>query len=157
MEDVSMKFLSSLSLSSQSGYPIGGKAAQLQKLGEMGFEVPKWGVIPATELINRLPFGYEELPPTELLGYIEHADIPETVLAAIGSYFQESIFLAVRSSAIGEDGENHSFAGQFESYLYVPKEEVDVYIKKVWASAFSDRVRSYSEHRGTGSAQPIAV
>jgi len=152
-----MKFLSSLSLSSQSGYPIGGKAAQLQKLGEMGFEVPKWGVIPATELINRLPFGYEELPPTELLGYIEHADIPETVLAAIGSYFQESIFLAVRSSAIGEDGENHSFAGQFESYLYVPKEEVDVYIKKVWASAFSDRVRSYSEHRGTGGAQPIAV
>lgn len=152
-----MKFLTSISLSGHTDDPIGGKAAQLRKLGELGFEVPRWGVIPATELINRLPFGYEELPSNELLGYVEDADIPESVLEEIGSYFHESVFLAVRSSAVGEDGENHSFAGQFESYLYVPKDEVEQYIRKVWASAFSDRVRSYAKHRSTAAMQPIAV
>ncbi len=137
--------------------PIGGKAAQLHRLAETGFEVPRWGVIPATELINRLPFGYEELPTGELQRYIDQADIPKTVLERIGKYFQDSIFLAVRSSAMGEDGKHHSFAGQFETYLYVPKSELETYIKKVWASAFSDRVRSYAQYRGTGAVQPIAV
>lgn len=138
-------------------YPIGGKAENLLRLQEAGFEVPRWVVIPATELVNRLPFGYEEMDRSALLPYITDADIPERILQEIADYFPESLFLAVRSSAVGEDGRDHSFAGQFESYLYVAKHQLEHPIKQVWASAFSDRVEAYTAHHGLAPVSRIAV
>ncbi len=47
---------------------------------------------------------------------------------------------SVRSSAADEDGLSHSFAGQLSSFLYVNgKSDILNYIKKCWASAFSER------------------
>ena len=52
--------------------------------------------------------------------------------------------VAVRSSVVGEDGQHHSFAGIFNSYLFREglQEIVDA-IKECWASAFSERALAY--------------
>lgn len=50
---------------------------------------------------------------------------------------------AVRSSACGEDGVNHSFAGQFDSYLHVPVAKISRRILDVRDSLASERIQSY--------------
>jgi phosphoenolpyruvate synthase/pyruvate phosphate dikinase len=52
-------------------------------------------------------------------------------------------FWAVRSSANIEDSKNKSWAGGFESYIGVKRDKIEYYIKKVWASVFSERVLNY--------------
>jgi len=62
-------------------------------------------------------------------------------------------FLAVRSSAVGEDSE-YSFAGQFETVLNVPADTAslaDAY-KTVIASLFSDRAFHYGKRIGCHTA-----
>lgn len=54
-------------------------------------------------------------------------------------------FCAVRSSASIEDGEYSSFAGQFDTYLNVPKGEVFSKIEKCFASMANEGVREYSK------------
>jgi pyruvate,water dikinase len=52
--------------------------------------------------------------------------------------------ISVRSSAGDEDSHSHSFAGQLSSFLYVEgRVETIKHIKKVWASAFSERSLVY--------------
>lgn len=53
-------------------------------------------------------------------------------------------FIAVRSSATAEDLAGASFAGQFESYLNIPRVRLFDYIKTCWASLFEDRVLPYT-------------
>jgi pyruvate,water dikinase len=64
---------------------------------------------------------------------------------------------AVRSSAVGEDGDL-SFAGQFESCLNVPTEGLPDAYKQVVASRFSERAVTYRLVAGLVDAQtPMAV
>jgi phosphoenolpyruvate synthase/pyruvate phosphate dikinase len=66
--------------------------------------------------------------------------------------------VAVRSSAIDEDGLSVSFAGQYESILnVVGAEAIYQAIERCWASANADRVRAYRQERGLDSAVPVAV
>jgi len=66
--------------------------------------------------------------------------------------------VAVRSSAIDEDGQAISFAGQYESILNVVGTEAIVEaIGRCWASANADRVRAYRRERGLASTVPVAV
>ena len=55
---------------------------------------------------------------------------------------------AVRSSAVGEDGNGNSFAGQMESFLYVKPEDIKARIQDVINSANSDRIKFYREQNG---------
>src|SRR5690606_24867926 len=65
---------------------------------------------------------------------------------------------AVRSSAVEEDSEGHSFAGQLSSFLDVPAAEVAVRVVDVWRSAYSPSVYAYRRERGlAGSPQLPAV
>ena len=51
---------------------------------------------------------------------------------------------AVRSSMVGEDSKEHSFAGQLDSFLFqTGVDEVVDSIKRCWASAFGDRSIAY--------------
>jgi pyruvate,water dikinase len=64
---------------------------------------------------------------------------------------------AVRSSAIGEDG-SLTFAGQFESFLNVPTDQLGEAYRKVLASRFSERAISYRLSGGfTEGETPMAV
>ncbi|KAG0348411.1 hypothetical protein BG004_005252 [Podila humilis] len=53
-------------------------------------------------------------------------------------------FFAVRSSGADEDSVSHSFAGQFDSFMYRQSmEEIVVALKNCWLSAFAPRVMSH--------------
>ena len=65
---------------------------------------------------------------------------------------------AVRSSAVGEDGADLSYAGQFESLLFVPRDELIDAIRHVWRSAYAPRVAEYRRMHGVDAALPgVAV
>ncbi|HNB25293.1 MAG TPA: PEP/pyruvate-binding domain-containing protein, partial [Candidatus Melainabacteria bacterium] len=59
---------------------------------------------------------------------------------SVGDYL-----LAVRSSAIDEDGEITSFAGQLDSFLNVKSDMVITAAKSVWLSGSSERLKSYCQ------------
>ncbi|KAG0368974.1 hypothetical protein BGZ54_000670, partial [Gamsiella multidivaricata] len=53
-------------------------------------------------------------------------------------------YFAVRSSGADEDSVSHSFAGQFDSFLYRQSmDEIITALKKCWLSAFAPRVMSH--------------
>ncbi len=56
--------------------------------------------------------------------------------------------VSVRSSVAGEDGTEHSFAGQMDSKLNVPRHMVTLAVRQVWASAFSARALAYRLRAG---------
>lgn len=67
--------------------------------------------------------------------------------------------VAVRSSAIGEDGKAASFAGQYETYLNViGAEALCQAVTRCWTSAQSARVRVYRHQQGEmATTEPMAV
>jgi pyruvate,water dikinase len=66
----------------------------------------------------------------------------------------EEILLALRSSAIGEDGE-HTFAGQYLSLLNEPRANILEAYKSILASLFSDSVMEYRQQKGLLDYQEI--
>ncbi|MGH3599658.1 MAG: PEP/pyruvate-binding domain-containing protein, partial [Pseudonocardiaceae bacterium] len=67
--------------------------------------------------------------------------------------------VAVRSSAIGEDSQEASFAGQYSTYLNVSGlDEVADAVARCWFSAQTEWVRAYRQHRGRAApSQGMAV
>lgn len=81
---------------------------------------------------------------------ILNARFPESLKTVIESShadlvkkYKSNITVAVRSSATAEDSPSASFAGQHESYLNVPANEVLHSVQKCYASLFNDRAIKY--------------
>lgn len=65
---------------------------------------------------------------------------------------------AVRSSAMSEDGSEHSFAGQFETFLDLHTgEEIAAAVGRCMEAAGAGRVKAYAESRGPGADLRISV
>jgi len=67
---------------------------------------------------------------------------------------------AVRSSAIGEDGQDASYAGLHETELGVAPDGVDAAVRRCWASLWSAPALAYRKRRGLpldGGAMGIVV
>ena len=107
----------------------GGKAESLSRLMKEGFLVPQGFVL--------LSCAFNE--NGEILK--EAKDELEYV---INNKLNEENTYAVRSSAIGEDGINASFAGAYDTYLDVKKEDVFDFVLKVQKSSNNNRVNKYS-------------
>lgn len=107
---------------------LGGKAINLAKLIALGMPVPPCIVIPHHVSTN----------DEKLLEEIFDRGI-----------FSHTSKFAVRSSGVGEDSHQNSFAGIFDTYLDVNKEEILSYIHKVRESADSDRSKIYSSQRNS--------
>ena len=171
-----MEIQQTLILAGTADLPVGlagGKAATLSALQRARMQVPEWFVLTpaamlqaagqavrpqlqqlleentdeslsqAARLIDTLPFD------EELVGQID---------AALDRLGFGQLLLAVRSSAIDEDGARHSFAGQLESYLFVPRDKVTEKIRQVWKSGFSQRVLRYRREAEIDTMlQPPAV
>lgn len=120
------------------GRPIGGKAKNLFRLKDLGLNVPPFAVLPADVSMD------------------EHTDRLRTELEQRFANASEQRY-AVRSSALDEDGSAHSFAGQFETFLYVPLEAIAEKIGMVRASANSERVRTYRREHGLADELRIGV
>ena len=106
-------------------YPnIGGKARGLDELIKKGFNVPKGFLI--TDIDTTDDLNKEE----------------------IYSLYDEFGFkkVSVRSSASNEDGDKTSNAGQFETYLFVTKENLIESISKCLDSLNNERAISYNKH-----------
>ncbi len=113
-----------LTLDEIEGRPVGGKAHGLARLRALGLRVPEALVIVGASL-GRLP-----------------ADLDRRI-AKLGTGP-----LAVRSSAIGEDGESASFAGQYETVLNVRGPgALREAIATCLASAASARALAYRDER----------
>ena len=111
--DVS-KLVASSADAVNAALPVGGKARALAELTANGFPVPDWFVV--------LPDAAEE------------KDFPAVLDAAVEERFPTGTLLAVRSSASDEDGAQHSFAGQLESFLDVPRVDAGARVAEVWRS-----------------------
>ena len=102
---------------------IGGKADQLFNITPQ--LLPYWSVITADCPDDKLEeVCWEIINPKSTLRY------------------------AVRSSAVGEDGKDQSFAGIFESKLNVPITGIEHAVREVRASAKTIRAREYLQSMG---------
>src|SRR5687768_17128548 len=118
---------------------VGVKAANLATIIEAGFAVPDGFVLPAPALERVLAAKSDG----ELLGWVQEA------LEQLGPGP-----VAVRSSGIAEDGQDASYAGQYETELGLDGvEQVAAAVRRCWRSAASERVASYAG-RGDGEAPP---
>ncbi len=145
---------------------MGAKAAALSSMAETGMKIPAWFVItPAAFEASLIPAQHRTLLQADgqddlqelLAGLSPTRQVLEEVeehLAALGG----GRLVAVRSSGAQEDGVEHSFAGQFESYLSVTREHLATRIADVWRSGFGQRVLAYRrENNVEGLPQAPAV
>ena len=66
--------------------------------------------------------------------------------------------VAVRSSAVCEDGRDASWAGQLETVLGVRAgDDVEQAVLRCWASGFRSRARAYGDRKGEGVPPQMAV
>lgn len=110
---------------SDAAQPLaGGKFNGLVKLNDAGFKVP--------------PF----------FGWIVDNETDEQVESWLSSL--SSALVAVRSSGLSEDGELHSFAGQYQSKLRVPPnpQEVRQAAMQIVSEANNTQVESYAKKGG---------
>ncbi len=93
----------------------------------------------------------------EIRGWIEAAPLPKQLQSEIAKAYKEltggdeSVSVAVRSSATAEDLPDASFAGQQETFLNIRGlPNVMTALKQVFASLYNDRAISYRIHKGFG-------
>ncbi len=117
---------------------VGGKAAALGELMQIGVPVPSGFVITTAAFRS---------DPSALQRSIRRA------FTDLGVNL-----VAVRSSAVAEDSEIASWAGQLESYLNVPEAGLTDAVKACRASINSARARAYAaEHQTKPDSQDVAV
>lgn len=151
----------------------GGKGWNLARLARYGFAVPDGGVLIARAYQSLLEQCLEageaerlqELKAASvtdetvtarldaLCQRILEAPLPEGVEAALAEFLVrqnlQAAPLAVRSSAIAEDGESHSFAGIHESVLNVSglPNLIDA-VRRCYASLWTPQAVAYRRHAG---------
>ena len=116
---------------------VGGKGANLDRLTRLGHRVPGFFVVTTAALHDAGPA--RRMTP----------GVADAIDRALDAAFADDPFLAVRSSAVGEDASGESFAGIHESFLYVRgRDAVRAAVERVWVSAFAERAMSYRASKG---------
>jgi len=147
---------------------LGGKGASLDRLVRLGFRVPPAfcvttaaferqlaGLPAARAAIERLPDDSaresleREVAEAGLEPEIESALREALATFAEGGGGAAPIF-AVRSSGVGEDGTDASYAGLHETELGVPPDGVAGAVRRCWASLWSAPAVFYRRRRGIG-------
>ena len=156
---------------------IGGKALNLAKMSQAGFNIPPAFVVSVyayesfinkdledkiSEILDSVDFNQEDSVSkgcAAIKELIKEMKLPSSlyseVTAKINSLPQG--YYAVRSSAVSEDLEDASFAGQLDSFLNTKKEDILDRIVDCWASYWNDRAVKYRHdssipHQDTGIA-----
>ena len=151
---------------------IGGKAASLDRLAGFGFRIPP-GFCLTTEAfalqVATLPGGGgHATDPAQLADAATRATVVDAMRAgplapAVAAALAAPLArlttelsadpadpprLAVRSSAIGEDGAAASYAGLHETELDLSPDDVAAAVLRCWASLWSARAIGYRTRRG---------
>jgi pyruvate,water dikinase len=156
----------------------GGKCASLVEMRRAGFPVPPGFAITVAAFER---FGAETGIDAEVERIVAAADpdsmaslraaseriaalaadvrLPAGLLGLVGSAYQRvgqetgegDPAVAVRSSAVGEDSAEASFAGQQETYLWVRgMTEIELAVRRCWASYFSPHAMAYRARLADG-------
>ena len=134
---------------------LSGKALALMRMGDANLPVPAWFAIsPAaftasltTEQLEALASGQLLGQNSNLLAFRPTEEIGREIHDALRELSAEGGRFAVRSSAVDEDGSQHSFAGQLDTFLFVGSDQVSGKVAAVLRSGFSDRILEYSRQR----------
>lgn len=147
-------------------YKVGDKAYTLSLLSQRGFYVPQGFVLTADAWLEYISYNKilgklgtllhkEEnifLQSAILTREILHGALPPQIKRELQenlTYLKED-FLAVRSSAVGEDAVDSSFAGIYASFLGVRNElsKISQAIKKCYASLYNPSALFYKKEKG---------
>ncbi|MDP2642190.1 MAG: PEP/pyruvate-binding domain-containing protein [bacterium] len=157
----------------------GGKGASLGEMTRAGIPVPEGFVILSsafdkflreTDLIQEIDTVLHtvdhkaihtvESASEKIRGLIEGRGIPEEISMEIEKQFNSlnTHFVAVRSSATAEDGAEHAWAGQLESFLNTTDKNLLENVRKCWSSLFTSRAIFYRFEKGLhGTDISVAV
>jgi phosphoenolpyruvate synthase/pyruvate phosphate dikinase len=113
-------------------HQYGGKATSLGQLTQAGISVPKGFAISIEAYEKFAGKRFDSEFQSEILEAWEVLKSPR---------------VAVRSSAVAEDGGDASWAGQLESYLNVDKNTLEKSIRKCWKSINSEHAVSYAKDK----------
>jgi pyruvate,water dikinase len=115
---------------------VGGKAANLSRLARMYHRVPDGFCLPVT-LMN-------QAHPRDL-----RDEIAQAIADLMACHSLPELVVAVRSSAVDEDGAAASFAGQHETFLnIVGVDSILQAVTRCWESARSERALDYRRKQG---------
>jgi pyruvate,water dikinase len=159
---------------------VGPKMARLGQLAADGWRVPDGYAVTASALDGWLPAaargelarlftapapGHGELAERaeRARALIESQPLPSSLADAVAGAHARlagrtgqgaALRVAVRSSAVSEDGHAASFAGQYETYLGVSGvDDVLLHIRRCWGSGFSAHALAYRQR--FGGASPV--
>ena len=120
---------------------VGGKASQLHALINDNFPVPAAWVLTQAAFDEHFPDASAvETPDRPMLQMLLQASLREVAEQLLTG---DTRYLAVRSSALAEDGVDHSFAGQHATYYYVTADSLGKAVIDCWLSLWSDAARAY--------------
>lgn len=120
---------------------VGGKGFHLQKLISWEANVAPFFVVSTS--------AYAE--------FSRAGSIPTEIQESIEAFIMEHGKIALRSSMIGEDNLDASFAGLFETILGVDKSNWEQSLKKIYASMDSPRVKNYISQKNLSQELKMAV
>lgn len=155
----------------------GGKGASLARMTALGLPVPSGFVVLADALSEtlrgcgadaRLAERLAGLQDAELAGAAEEArglvhaaplaDGLEASLAEAYAALGDDVPVAVRSSAVAEDSDAASYAGQQDTFLHVRGAgRVATRVRDCWASWFGERALYYRSRKGSLDDLRMAV
>ena len=115
---------------------VGGKAANLSRLARMYHRVPDGFCLPVTTM--------DQAHPRDL-----RDEIVQAISDLMACHSLPELVVAVRSSAVDEDGTVASFAGQHETFLnIVGVDSIIQAITRFWESARSERALENRRKQG---------
>jgi rifampicin phosphotransferase len=152
---------------------IGGKGAGLDRLARSGFEIPPGFCLTTTafevhETALAADPGYQaalaalpdEAARIAVVTAVRDAPMPTAVAEELAIALETlrergRTNLAVRSSAVGEDGAEASYAGLHETELGLAPEDVPAAVGRCWASLWSGSAVAYRVRRGLPLDGPV--
>ena len=121
---------------------VGGKAANLSRLARLYHRVPDGFCIPATLMDGAHPLDLR-------------SEITASISDLMACHRLPELIVAVRSSAVDEDGATASFAGQHETYLNIVGADAIIQaVTRCWESARSERALEYRRQQGLSMERP---
>lgn len=152
----------SLGEMTQAGIPVPGGFIILSGAFDSFIQKDKLGeeIDAILKLVNYKSTHDTDQASKEIRYLIEKKDFPQDIADEIFTQFEllGARFVAVRSSATAEDGAEHAWAGQLESYLNTTRENLLESVKRCWSSLFTPRAIFYRFEKGlNGTAISVAV
>ncbi len=156
-------------LTKSDAHLAGGKGASLGEMTKAGIAVPPGFVVLSNAFerfleetvlhaeidailhsVNHKEIHTVESASEKIKSLILSRDMPADIEKVIMKEYKAlgAQWVAVRSSATAEDGADHAWAGQLESYLNTPEDEVLEKVKHCWASLFTPRAIFYRFEKG---------